>query len=200
MVVESYLAVTKEKNLAEPPPPQLPLLQELMGEIHHPPLDAGVSPPPKIHWPVIAIRNHLDNDNNNLPIIFPPINHENLYISTEKILHVHSDNQQHSFSDSDSDLDSDSISSSTFSPSESSPSPPSPIVSVSDLTGIPASDAAGWFDSWMNILCAKRLRNYQESKGRLIGIIKEKDKKSISTVGSNITNESSFTRISKSFN
>ncbi|GFP87458.1 hypothetical protein PHJA_000889500 [Phtheirospermum japonicum] len=185
-----------------------------MGEIHRLPLDAAVSPPPKTPWSMVAIRNHLDNDNNNPPIIFPPINHENLHISTEKILQIHADNQPHSFSDSDSDLDSDSNSSTSFSLSDSSPSPPSPLISVSDLTESPASDAAGWFDSWMKILCAKvrlfcgsfissrgvfltfrsasftavlmaflyfrwrrRLRDAEESKGRLIGIIKERDEK-----------------------
>ncbi|GFP89889.1 hypothetical protein PHJA_001132700, partial [Phtheirospermum japonicum] len=124
---------------------------------------------------------------------------------------IHADNQPQSFSDSDSDLDSDSNSSTSFSPSDSSPSPPSPLT-VSDLTEGPASDAAGWFNSWMKILCAKvrlfcssfirregvfltfcstaltdvmmaflyfrrrrRLRDAKESKGRLIGIIQERD-------------------------
>ncbi|KAL3640547.1 hypothetical protein CASFOL_015515 [Castilleja foliolosa] len=216
MVAESYSAVTEQGKLAEPPQPPLPLLKELMGETHRLPLHATVSQPPKIPWSMVTIRNHLDNDNNNPPIIFPPINHENLHISTEKILHVHADNQQHSFSDSisDSDLDSDSNSSSTFSPSNSSPSPPSPLVLASDLTVTPAYAAPGWFDSWMKILCAKvrlfcssfvssrgvfltfrsaaftavlmaflyfrrrrRMRNGEESKGRLIGIIKERDEK-----------------------
>ncbi|GFP81665.1 hypothetical protein PHJA_000309800 [Phtheirospermum japonicum] len=183
-----------------------------LGEINRLPLDAAVSPPPKKPWSIVAIKNHLDNDINNLPIIFPPINHKNLHILTEKVLQIHVDNQPQLFSDSD--LDPDSNSSTSFSPSDSSPSPPSPLIPVSDLTKGSAFDAPGWFDSWMKILCAKvrlfcssfissrgvfltfhsvaftavlmaflyfqrrrRLRDAEESKGRLIGIIKERDEK-----------------------
>lgn len=113
---------------------------------------APVSPPPP--WSIVSIRNPPKHERDNPPIVFPPIDHENLHISPEplpspyQIYNIHAGNRQISFSDSDSD--SDLNSSSTFSPSDSSPPPRSPISS-----GRPASDAAGWFDSWTELLNSK---------------------------------------------
>ncbi|GER41973.1 myb domain protein 3r-3 [Striga asiatica] len=158
-------AVPEEGKVANPPPP-LPLLRELMAEIHRLPLDAAASPPQKVPWPMVSIRNHQDDDDGGgsyPPIIFPPINHENLQIHTEKspisqkLLQISADCRQPSFSDYDSHSDSDSSSSSSeFSPSYSSPSSPSPLPGFSDLAPASAAVSPGrWIDSWSETLRAK---------------------------------------------
>ncbi|KAL6559522.1 hypothetical protein OROGR_004639 [Orobanche gracilis] len=219
MVLHSYSAVTEEGKVAEPPPP-LPLLEDLMGEVNRLPLDASVVHPPKAPWSMVAIRNLQDECCNNP---FPPINHENLQISTDpqppnanQIPHIHAVTQQPSFSDSDSVSISDSNSVSSFSPSDSSPFRSSPLFP--NHRSRPAIDAAEWFYSWMEMLYSKvsslvrlyfrsftssrevfltsrpaaltailiaflyfrrrrRLRAGEVSRGRLIGIIKERDEK-----------------------
>lgn len=114
---------------------------------------SAVSPPPP-HWSMVAIRNHQKHYHKNPPIVFPPIDHENLHISPElppspyQIHNIHAGNRQNSFSDSDSD--SDLNSSTTFSPSDSSPPPRSPISSA-----LRARPAAGWIGSWTEILDSK---------------------------------------------
>ncbi|KAG8379225.1 hypothetical protein BUALT_Bualt07G0066400 [Buddleja alternifolia] len=144
--------------VAEPPPKFSDNLIE-WGKIRNLPPDAAAaaSPPPKTPWSMVAIRNHQDHGNDTPPIIFPPINHENLQLSPDtppissQIPHIHTDNQQISFSDSDSDSDSDSNSSSTFSPSDSSPVLLSPLFSPER----PAAATARWCDSWIEILRSK---------------------------------------------
>lgn len=165
---------------------------------------AALSPP----WLMVAIRSHQKHDPENPPIVFPPIDHENLHIPpTPYQFHsIHAGNLQISFSDSESD--SDLNSSSTFSPSDSSPPPRSPISLAN-----PAADAAGWFGSCtgtlnsklnalVRFLCSaltssrgalltfrfaavlvaflyfrrrRRLRGGEESRDRLIGMIKQRD-------------------------
>ncbi|KAK4437034.1 hypothetical protein Salat_0037300 [Sesamum alatum] len=140
---------------------ELPLPLKLRWDNIHPhPLDAAASPPPKPPWSMVAIRKlHQDHGCDYAPIVFPPINHENLHISPEPpstpegIPHVRADIQQISFSESDSDSDSNSNSSSTFSPSDSSPVPRSPVFP--NPRARPAVDEAGWFDSWTEILRCK---------------------------------------------
>ncbi|KAL0416353.1 UNVERIFIED_CONTAM: hypothetical protein Slati_3467200 [Sesamum latifolium] len=140
--------------------PELPLPLKLWWDNIHPhPIDAAASPPPKPPWSMVAIRKvHQDHGCDNPPIVFPPINHENLLISPDppptpdRIPRVGADIQQISFSESDSDSDY-SNSSSTFSPSDSSPVPRSPVFRNSGAR--PAADAAGWFDSWTEILQCK---------------------------------------------
>ncbi|KAL6584049.1 hypothetical protein OROMI_003338 [Orobanche minor] len=156
MVLDSYSAVIEEGKVAEPPPP-LPLLRELMGEVNRLPLEAAVVHPPKAPWSMVAIRN-LQDDGCNNP--FPPINHENLQISTDpqppnanQITHIHAVTQQLSFSDSESVSNSDSNSLSSFSPSDSSPFQPSPLFP--NHRPRPAADAAEWFYSWMEMLYFK---------------------------------------------
>ncbi|CAA0826857.1 Unknown protein [Striga hermonthica] len=160
-----YTAVPEEGKTADPPPP-LPLLRELIDEIHCLPFDAATSPPQKVPWPMVSIRNHQDDNDvggSYTPIIFPPINHENLQIHTEKspishkIPQITADFRQPSVSDSDSHSDSDSSSSSSeFSPSYSSPSSPSPSPDFSDLVPAPAAVSPGrWIDSLSEMLRAK---------------------------------------------
>lgn len=116
----------------------------------------GVSavPPPLPHWPMVSIRDHQKHDHKNPPIVFPPIDHENLLISPElppshyQIHNIHAGNRQISFSDSDSD--SDLNSSSKFSPSDSSPPPRSPIYSA-----LRERPAVGRFGSWTEMLNSK---------------------------------------------
>ncbi|XP_073040016.1 uncharacterized protein [Primulina eburnea] len=99
--------------------------------------------------------------NSNPPIIFPPINHENLHISSdpslipEKIPQIHASvDQQYVYSNSDSDSDSDSIANSesysTFSPSNSTPIPHSPLFASPK-----AQPAVIYSDSWTRILHTK---------------------------------------------
>ncbi|KAH6830648.1 hypothetical protein C2S53_010127 [Perilla frutescens var. hirtella] len=176
---------------------------------------SAVSPPSSM----VAITNHQKHDHKNPPVVFPPIDHENLHISpqlppsTYQIHTIHARNRQISFSDSDSD--SDFNSSATFSPPDSSPSPRSPISSA-----LRPRPAAGRFGSWTEILNSKvngwirflcstftssrlslltfrsaalaavvvaflyfrrrrrrRLGGGEESRDRLIGIIKKRDEK-----------------------
>ncbi|KAL1541643.1 hypothetical protein AAHA92_25841 [Salvia divinorum] len=109
---------------------------------------AATSPPPP--WSIVAIRNLKKHELDNPPIVFPPIDHENLHISPQlppspyQIYNIHAGNRQISFSDSDSD--SDLNSSSTFSPSDSSPPPRSPISPARP------EDSAGWVGSWTELL------------------------------------------------
>ncbi|XP_073148002.1 uncharacterized protein [Henckelia pumila] len=164
------------------------------------------------------LSNYCNLVNSNPPIIFPPVNHENLHISSDQIPLILKNNasvdQQSSYSNSDSDSDSDSIansmSSSTFSPSNSTPIAHSP-----PFASPKAKPAAIDWDSWTRILHTKisgitrfiwglspgswwtfrsatitavliaflyfrqrrRLRAVESSKGRLLGIIEEKDEK-----------------------
>lgn len=109
---------------------------------------AALSPP----WSMVAIRSHRKHDHDNPPVVFPPVDHENLHISREdlKIHEIHAiraANLQISFSDSDSD--SDLNSSSTFSPSDSSPPPRSPIAPAKK------ADEAGKSGSWTGMLNSK---------------------------------------------
>lgn len=213
MVVELSSATAEEGEVPEPPP--LLLVGDLLewDKIHRLPLVASVSP-----QSMVAIKNHQKHGHNDPPLVFPPVDHENLHISPDppptpnQIPHIHAGNQRISFSDSDSD--SDSNSSSTFSPSDSSPVLRSPIFS--NPRARPTADAAGWFDFWSEILNSKvnvlvrffcstftsargvfltfrspaftaililflyfrrrrRLRCGEESRDRLIGIIKERD-------------------------
>ncbi|XP_057805132.1 uncharacterized protein LOC131020380 [Salvia miltiorrhiza] len=175
---------------------------------------AAVSPQPP--WSIVAIRNLPKHELDNPPIVFPPIDHENLHISPQsppspyQSYNIHAGNRQISFSDSDSD--SDLNSSSTFSPSDSSPPPRSPISSARP------ADAAGWFGLWAELLNSKvnitvrflrsaltaskgalltyrsvafaavlaavlyfrrrrRLRGGEESRDRLVGMIRKRDEK-----------------------
>ncbi|KAG6401771.1 hypothetical protein SASPL_138636 [Salvia splendens] len=109
---------------------------------------AATSPPPP--WSIVAIINLKKHELDNPPIVFPPIDHENLHISPQlppyshQIYNIHAGNRQISFSDSDSDFDLNS--SSTFSPSDSSPRPLSPV-------SLPRpADSSGWFNSWTELL------------------------------------------------
>lgn len=111
------------------------------------------------------LGNYCSLVNSNLPIIFPPINHENLHISSDpslipiQIPEIHKNNasvdQQYAYSNSDSDSDSDSIansmSSSTFSPSNSTPIARSPLFSNPKAK----KPAAIYFDLWTRILHTK---------------------------------------------
>lgn len=111
------------------------------------------------------LSNYCNLMNSNLPIIFPPINHENLHIPSDpslipiQIPEIHKNNasvdQQYAYSNSDSDSDSDSIadsmSSSTFSPSNSTPIAHSPLFSSSKAK----KPAAIYFDFWTRILHTK---------------------------------------------
>ncbi|XP_047955624.1 uncharacterized protein LOC125201516 [Salvia hispanica] len=179
------------------------------------PLLAAISPLPP--WSIVAIRNLKKHELDNPPIVFPPIDHENLHISPQlppyshQIYKIHAGNRQISFSESDSD--SDLNSSSTFSPSDSSPPPLSPISPVKP------ADSTGWFNSWTELLNPtvsvllrflrsaltasrgalltnyrsvafaaalaaflyfrrrRRLRGGEESRERLVGIIRKRDEK-----------------------
>lgn len=153
---QSSLCLGSVMAAEEAEEPTLPVAGDLLEwvEIHRPPLVSAVSPPPKTSWSMVAIRNHQKHGSNDPPIVFPPIDHENLHISPspsaipEKNPYIHAVNQRIMFSDFDSD--SDSNSSSIFSPSDSSPS------SLSRL--FPASaeaDAVGRLDSWSEMLNSK---------------------------------------------
>ncbi|XP_073273874.1 uncharacterized protein [Primulina huaijiensis] len=109
------------------------------------------------------LSNYCNLMNFNPPIIFPPINHENLHISSdpslipEQIPQIHASvDQQYAYSnsDSDSDSDSDSIANSesysTFSPSNSTPILHSPLF-ASPKT----KPAVIYSDSWTRILHTK---------------------------------------------
>ncbi|KAL8457505.1 hypothetical protein ACS0TY_035389 [Phlomoides rotata] len=138
------------EEVEEPPPSVAGDLLE-WGEIHCPPLVSAVLPPPKTPWSMVAIRNLQKHGSNDPPIVFPPIDHENLHISPsppatlERIPYIGAVNQRILFSDSDSD--SDSNSSSTFSPSDSSPAPLSPLF--------PEKPAARRVGSWSEMLNSK---------------------------------------------
>ncbi|XP_011072799.1 uncharacterized protein LOC105157949 [Sesamum indicum] len=155
MVVDPDLAVAAAGEVAE-----LPLPFKLRWDNIHPhPLDAAASPPPKPPWSMVAIRKvHQDHGCDNPPIVFPPINHENLLISPDlpptpdRIPRVSADIRQSSFSESDSDSDY-SNSSSAFTPSDSSSVPRSPVFR--NARAKRAADAVGWFDSWAEILQCK---------------------------------------------
>lgn len=139
------------EEVEEPP---LPVAGDLLefDEIHRPPLVSAVSPLPKTRWSMVNIRNPQKNGSNDPPIVFPPIDHENLHISPnptsnpDKIPYICAVNRRILFSDSDSD--SDSNSSSTFSPSDSSPPPLSPLFPARTE----ADAAAGRLGSWSEIL------------------------------------------------
>ncbi|KAI3463934.1 hypothetical protein Pfo_020597 [Paulownia fortunei] len=165
MVVDLNSAAAEEDGEAAAPLLALPTCLIEWDKIHHSPRDTAVSPPPRTPWPMVSIRNYQDHSSKNPPIVFPPINHENLQISSNPP-HIHTDNasiaspmynQENSDSDSDSDLDSDSVtnsnSSSSFSPSESSPVSHSPLFSSPKAR--PIADAASWFGSWTEILHSK---------------------------------------------
>lgn len=109
------------------------------------------------------LSNYCNLMNYNPPIIFPPINHENLHISSDpslipkQIPQIHASvDQQYAYSNSDSDSDSDSdsiansMSSSTFSPSNSTPIPHSPLFASPK-----AKPEAIYLDSWTRVLHTK---------------------------------------------
>lgn len=109
------------------------------------------------------LSNYCNLMNSNPPIIFPPINHENLHISSDpslipdQIPEIHKNNasvdQQYAYSNSDSDSDSiaNSMSSSTFSPSNSTPIAHSPLFSSPKAK----KPAVIYFDFWTRILHTK---------------------------------------------
>ncbi|EYU23498.1 hypothetical protein ABFS82_04G154200 [Erythranthe guttata] len=154
-------ATAEEDGDVSPEPLELPTGPIEWDKIHHSPPGAAVSPPPRPPWPMVSIRKHqISSSNKNPPIIFPPVDHENLQINSNP----RSDNasiasrmhiRENSDSASDSDLESvtNSDSSASFSPSESSPVAQSPLLSIPKTT--PVANPARWFSLWAEMLCFK---------------------------------------------
>ncbi|KAL2516089.1 uncharacterized protein Fot_30060 [Forsythia ovata] len=164
MVVDSDSTTAEEEEVPAAVALSISLIERGEIQCHHP--NSAIPPLPSTPWSMVAIRDYGE-DNNHPTIIFPPINHENLQISTnsppisKEFPQIHSKpsitsspyNDENSESDSYSYSDSDSNSSATFSPSDSSAVSASP--SLLSPKARSAADIALWFDSWVEILRSK---------------------------------------------
>ncbi|XP_051136519.1 uncharacterized protein LOC127255168 [Andrographis paniculata] len=114
------------------------------------PPNSGHIPPPGHPRPMVSIKDAVEK---KPPIVFPPVNHENLLVSTDPspvsnlIPRIHTDNHRIRFTDSDSDSETTNSLSTAFSPSDSSPAPRSPLSFAP-----PESEQARRIGSWTELL------------------------------------------------